>query len=51
MCFRKIVSIIAVVTAQFRGFHVTEVGGEERFSEFLNYQTRDSSHNGSVLLK
>lgn len=51
MCFRKIVSIIAVVTAKFRGFHVDEVGSEEGFSEFLNYQTRDSSPNDSVLLK
>jgi hypothetical protein len=51
VCFRKIVSIIAVVTAQFRGFDVPEVGGEEVFAEFLNYQRRDSSHNVSVLLK
>jgi hypothetical protein len=48
VCFRKIVSIIAVVTAQF---DVPEVGGEEVFAEFLNYQTRDSSHKGFVALK
>jgi hypothetical protein len=51
VCFRKIVSIIVVITTQFRGFDVPEVGSEEGFSEFFNYQTRDSSHNGSVLLK